>query len=113
MRTLDPPPNPTRVANALATLRQTFPHMGAVSVVRSWAGYIDFTPDMLPVIDRLETPAGFILATGFSGHGFGMGPIAGRLAAELALDGRASLDTDAFRFARFSDGTRLEPRNVI
>jgi glycine/D-amino acid oxidase-like deaminating enzyme len=113
MRTLDPPPNPARVANALATLHQTFPGLGEVSVVRSWAGYIDFTPDMLPVIDRLERPAGFILATGFSGHGFGMGPIAGRLAAELALDGRASLDTHAFRFARFSDGTRLAPRNVI
>ncbi len=113
MRTLDPPPNPARVANALETLRQTFPDMGEVSVVRSWAGYIDFTPDMLPVIDSLERPSGFIFATGFSGHGFGMGPIAGRLAAELALDGQGSLDTHAFRFARFSDGTRLTPRNVI
>ena len=113
MRTLDPPPNPTRVANALQTLRQTFPDMGAVSVVRSWAGYIDFTPDMLPVIDGLANPSGFIFATGFSGHGFGMGPIAGRLAAELALDGQASMDIHPFRFARFSDGTRLETRNVI
>ncbi|MBM3540402.1 MAG: FAD-binding oxidoreductase, partial [Alphaproteobacteria bacterium] len=80
---------------------------------RSWAGYIDFTPDMIPVIDRLETPAGLVVAAGLSGHGFGMGPIVGRLAAELAAGERASLDLGAFRLARFSDGSRIEARNVI
>ena len=70
-------------------------------VVESWAGYIDMTPDQLPVIDRLDRPEGLVLATGFSGHGFGMGPIAGRLTAELVMDGRASMDIAALRFARF------------
>jgi glycine/D-amino acid oxidase-like deaminating enzyme len=47
---------------------------------------------------------GFVLATGFSGHGFAMGPIAGRLVAELILDGKPSLDTSGFRFSRFAEG---------
>ena len=112
-RTLDPPANPNLVRDAIAKLRATFPDLSSVAVERSWAGYIDFTPDMIPVIDRLETPAGLVVAAGLSGHGFGMGPIMGRLAAELAAGERAALDLDAFRLARFSDGSRIEARNVI
>jgi glycine/D-amino acid oxidase-like deaminating enzyme len=65
------------------------------------------------VIDRLDRPDGLIVAAGLSGHGFGMGPITGRLAAELATDGRPSLDISAFRLSRYSDGTRIVARNVI
>ena len=112
-RTLDPPPNQRRLAAAIDSLRQIFPDLGDVSIARCWAGYIDFTPDLIPVIDRLDRPHGFIFATGFSGHGFGMGPIVGRLVSELILDGTPSLDLEPFRFSRFSDGTKIEPRSVI
>lgn len=112
-RVLDPPANPKLVADALRRLRETFPDLGGIAVERSWAGYIDFTPDMIPVIDRLDRPKGLVIVTGLSGHGFGMGPIVGRLAAELAQGGGASLDVAAFRLARFSDGSRIEARNVI
>jgi len=112
-RALDPPANPRLVADALRRLRETFPNLGRIAVERSWAGYIDFTPDMIPVIDRLDRPRGLVIAAGLSGHGFGMGPIVGRLAAELAQGSRASLDVAAFRLARFSDGSRIEARNVI
>ncbi|MGE0096671.1 MAG: NAD(P)/FAD-dependent oxidoreductase [Alphaproteobacteria bacterium] len=112
-RALDPPANPRLVADALRRLRETFPDLGRIAVERSWAGYIDFTPDMIPVIDRLDRPRGLVIAAGLSGHGFGMGPIVGRLAAELAQGSRASLDVAAFRLARFSDGSHIEARNVI
>jgi glycine/D-amino acid oxidase-like deaminating enzyme len=46
---------------------------------------------------------GLVAATGFSGHGFGMGPITGRLMAEVIADGKASLDIGDFRFARFAE----------
>ena len=54
-----------------------------------------------------------MLATGFSGHGFAMGPIAGRLVAELIVDGKTSLDISGFRFSRFAEGAIGKPRNVL
>jgi hypothetical protein len=42
---------------------------------------------------------------GFSGHGFGIGPAAGRLAAELAIGDSPSVDPRPLRASRFSDGS--------
>ena len=112
-RTLDPRPNEALLRGLMAELRRLLPAAEGAEIERSWAGYIDFTPDMLPTIDRLERPAGLVLATGFSGHGFGVGPMAGKLAAELARGAEPSIDLAAFRFSRFHDGSRLEPFSVV
>ncbi len=47
----------------------------------------DTTPDVIPVPGRVPQPEGFILAPCFSGHGFAMGPIVGRLLKEPILAG--------------------------
>ncbi len=112
-RILDPTPNHKVLNQTLATLHRLLPETAAVEIERSWAGYIDMTPDMLPAIDALGQPSGLVLATGFSGHGFGMGPIVGRLVAELIQSGKPSLNLDAFRFGRFHDGTKLTPHTVV
>ena len=72
-----------------------------------WAGWIDMMPDGIPVISPVETLPGFFLATGFSGHGFGIGPGAGRLAADLITGDPASVDPTPFRYSRLIDGTNL------
>lgn len=112
-RVLDPPPKPERIANALSGLRRVFPDLGEVSVTRSWAGYIDMTPDMIAVLGSVEAPSGLVVATGFSGHGFMLGPIAGRLTSEVILRGKASLDITPFRLSRFAEGTSMGPRPLI
>ena len=48
-------------------------------------------------------PSGFMFATGFSGHGFAMGPGAGKIVSELILDEGPSLDLTRYRFARFAE----------
>jgi glycine/D-amino acid oxidase-like deaminating enzyme len=53
------------------------------------------------------------VATGFTGHGFAMGPIVGRLVAELITDGKPSIDLRAFRFSRFAEGAVGKPRSVL
>jgi glycine/D-amino acid oxidase-like deaminating enzyme len=78
--------------------------LNSLTVERKWAGYMDCTPDMLPVIDQLNQPRGLVLATGFSGHGFGMGPIVGKLVSEIIVDGKPSLDLSALGFGRFQEG---------
>ena len=112
-RILDPEPNHKVLNRTLAQLRRLLPEVAMVEIDRSWAGYIDMTPDMLPTIGAAGTPSGLVLATGFSGHGFGMGPIVGRLVSELILRGEPSLNLDAFRFSRFHDGSKLTPHSVV
>jgi glycine/D-amino acid oxidase-like deaminating enzyme len=92
---------------ALAAMIRLYPAFRKVSVVQQWAGYIDVTPDVVPYISQVGDLPGLTVATGFSGHGFGIGPAAGRLAATLATNRAPSVDTRAFRISRFSDGSPI------
>jgi glycine/D-amino acid oxidase-like deaminating enzyme len=106
-RVLDPAPNRALNRAAFASMQQLYPAFKEVQVVQEWAGYIDVTPDVIPYIGAAGGNPGLIVATGFSGHGFGIGPAAGRLAAELAIGAAPFVDPSAFRLSRFSDGTPI------
>jgi glycine/D-amino acid oxidase-like deaminating enzyme len=112
-RGIEPRPNPAKVERSLAEFRRVLPSLARLDVAQSWAGYIDATPDLVPVLGEVPAPRGFLLATGFSGHGFAMGPVAGRLVSELIVDGKASLDISAFRYSRFAEGAIAKPRSVL
>jgi glycine/D-amino acid oxidase-like deaminating enzyme len=104
-RVLDPAPNAKLNREALAAMIAMYPRFRDVHVVQQWGGYIDVTPDVVPYISPVGTLPGLTIAAGFSGHGFGIGPAAGRLAAELAIGATPSVDPTAFRSSRFSDGS--------
>jgi len=91
----------------LAAMIKLHPRFRDLHVVQEWGGYIDVTPDVVPYISSLGTLPGLTIATGFSGHGFGIGPAAGRLAAELATGASPSADPTPFRVSRFSDGSPI------
>jgi glycine/D-amino acid oxidase-like deaminating enzyme len=112
-RGLEPPPNPAKVRRSLAALQRVLPALPPLGIARQWAGYIDAAPDLVPVLGEVSQLRGFVLATGFSGHGFALGPVAGRLVSELVLDGKPSLDLAAFRFSRFAERAIGTPRNVL
>jgi sarcosine oxidase subunit beta len=78
-----------------------------------WAGLYEVTPDAHPIYGR--TPVeGFLVVTGFSGHGFMHGPISGKLMAELILDGKySSLDVSMLDLARFAEGRMIREFNVV
>lgn len=108
-RVLDPAPDSKYLREALDRLKQMFPAFASAKVVQEWAGLIDVTPDAIPVISAVDSVPGLIIATGFSGHGFGIGPGAGHLVADLATGAPPIVDPKEFRFSRFSDGTRVRP----
>lgn len=108
VRTLDPDPVMNYVDNGLIQFMKTYPDLGAVEVAQRWAGYMDVTPDAIPVISGVAALPGFFIGTGFSGHGFGIGPAAGKLMADLVTNDTPLVDPHMFRFNRFSDGTRIE-----
>ena len=107
-RVLDPAPSGDILDKAAANLRAAFPAFRDAVVAEQWAGYIDATPDGIPVISPVEPLPGFFIATGFSGHGFGIGPGAGRLMADLVTGATPVIDPQPYRFARFSDGSKIE-----
>ena len=108
VRVLDPTPSADLLDDAAKQLRAAFPAFKDARIEERWAGYIDVTPDALPVISPVEQLPGFFIATGFSGHGFGIGPGAGRLVADLVTGAPPIVDATPYRFARFSDGSKVE-----
>ncbi len=99
-RILDPRPSPREMGRIQKDFADAFPEIGVPPIRRSWAGMIDVTPDSLPVIDHAPIP-GLIVATGMSGHGFGIGPgVAGPL-ADLAMARSPRHDLSAVRLDRF------------
>ena len=101
-RALDPAPEPKKLTHVINAFHALFPEFKDTRVAKTWAGVIDVTPDELPVFGEAPGLKGLVIATGFSGHGFGMGPITGKVMAELIAEGRPSLDLNEFRFTRFS-----------
>jgi glycine/D-amino acid oxidase-like deaminating enzyme len=101
VRVLDPEPKQGILAEARSVLSKSFPCFAGMQVVESWAGLMDVTPDAIPVIDQVGHMPGFFIATGFSGHGFGIGPGAGSLMADLVAGDRPVVDPTPFRLARF------------
>ncbi|MYD97261.1 MAG: FAD-binding oxidoreductase [Gammaproteobacteria bacterium] len=112
-RVLNPRPNRRILRQIRKHLDRTFPQLAATPLVESWAGMIETTPDVVPVIDEAQRLPGFFIATGFSGHGFGIGPGAGKAIAAFVTGGDVGLDVKAFRLGRFSDGTPIRPETGV
>ena len=100
---VEPEPNRQTVESTMRNLKRLVPSLADVGVLRTWAGRIDATPDAVPIIGEAPGIRGFYIGTGFSGHGFALGPGAGFTLAELILDGETSLDIRQLRYSRFEE----------
>jgi sarcosine oxidase, subunit beta len=77
------------------------------------AGLYEVTPDAHPIFGG-SSLKGFTICTGFSGHGFMHGPIAGKLMSEYILDGKFStVDVSTLDLARFEEGRLIKEYNVV
>jgi sarcosine oxidase subunit beta len=89
------------------------PMLEKAGLVSHWAGLYEVTPDAHPVFGT--TPLdGFYICTGFSGHGFMHGPVAGKLMSEIILDGKAiTVDVSMLDLSRFAEDRLIQEYNVI
>ena len=78
-----------------------FPGLAETKIVRAWTGWIDPCVDGIPVMSRVEEAEGLYLATGFSGHGFGIAPAAGYHLSQMICEEEPVVDMRAFRYDRF------------
>jgi glycine/D-amino acid oxidase-like deaminating enzyme len=112
VRTLDPEPHQPILDEAHEAITGAFPAFKDARIAERWGGMIDVTPDIVPVISEVDALPGFFIATGFSGHGFGIGPGAGRLVADLVSGEAPAVDPREFRFGRYTDGSRPVPSSL-
>jgi glycine/D-amino acid oxidase-like deaminating enzyme len=112
-RVLNPEPNKRVLKSIRENLDKAYPQLASAELVEAWAGMIETSPDVIPVIDQAESLPGFFIATGFSGHGFGIGPGAGKAIAGMLTGRDTGIPLDEFRLSRFFDGTRLEIQSSV
>ncbi|SFF15239.1 NAD(P)/FAD-dependent oxidoreductase [Paracidovorax wautersii] len=103
VRILDPKPDPAAVKETHRRAVDLLPPLRNASIANAWAGYVDSTPDGVPGIGEVEGIPGFILAAGFSGHGFGIGPGAGHLIADLVTGDAPLFDPRPYQPERFKE----------
>ncbi|MGL3210607.1 NAD(P)/FAD-dependent oxidoreductase [Bradyrhizobium sp. BR 1433] len=99
-------PSTPLICNIAKRLCELFPKAGHVRMIRSWSGIVEVTPDLRPILHRLEHPSNVVLAT-MSSFGFGLSPASGRAIRDLVVDGVCSFaNLDKLKLDRFA---RLEP----
>jgi sarcosine oxidase subunit beta len=109
-QTVDPDWTMQHMDCAMARL----PVLETAGKLSEWAGLYEVTPDAHPIIGPVSALSGFYAVTGFSGHGFMHGPIAGLLVSEQILDGKAhTIDIASLRAERFVEGELIREFNVV
>lgn len=112
-RVLNPDPS-TRVLKGIRrNIDSMFPQLADTPIIESWAGMVETSPDVVPMIDAIDTIPGFHVATGFSGHGFGLGPGAGKAIAGMLTGEDTGIDIAPLRLSRFFDGSPIKPQATI
>lgn len=95
------------IAEIGAQVAHRLPAFAEAGLAASWTGVYDVTPDWNPVLGPLPGIAGLQVAYGFSGHGFKLSPVIGRLMAQHALGLPTDLPLAPYAYARFGGGRLL------
>jgi sarcosine oxidase subunit beta len=88
------------------------PCMRDVPVQRAWGGTYDMSPDHRPILQAFSSPRGLALAAGYSGHGFMLATMVGKIIAELVIHGRSTFDISTFQLERYT-GPELRTETTV
>ncbi|GAB4193837.1 MAG: FAD-binding oxidoreductase [Thalassobaculales bacterium] len=109
VRVMDPPPDGALLDDVMRSAAELFPQLAGARPVERWGGMIDVTPDEVPVLGPVEAVPGLYMATGLSGHGFGIGPGIGYVLAQMLRGERPVVDVAPLRYARFAERGGIRP----
>jgi len=103
------------MAEASENAMYRVPVLEKARIARGWAGLYEISPDHHAILGRVPGVEGFILANGFSGHGFQHSPAVGKVISELIVDGKAvTIDISSLSIERFEKGElMLEPMTAF
>lgn len=103
VRVLDPTPDHALLDDVMRSARALYPQLADAQPVERWAGMIDVTPDEVPAFGPVDAVPGLFIATGLSGHGFGIGPGLGHAMARMLRGEPPVVDVSALRYSRFRE----------
>jgi sarcosine oxidase subunit beta len=90
------------IRNIAGRIAQMLPLAAHAKVIRSWAGFVECTPDGRPIIDHVPGIENAVVIT-MSSVGFGLSPATGRAVMELLRDGHCGFaDIGMFSLSRFA-----------
>lgn len=89
------------------------PVLSEVRVVRQWSGSYTMSPDSQPILGEHPKLERYYMSLGFSGHGFMLAPITGKMVAEYILDGRTELPIEKLNITRFEKGELILEPSVV
>ena len=105
----DTRPDDAWLPRLTAAIERCAPRLLDVGLTTGWAGLYEMTPDHNALIGEAPSVSRFIYATGFSGHGFLMGPAVGEVVRDLVLGVTPHVDISPLDAGRFSGaGARPE-----
>ncbi|WP_419901913.1 NAD(P)/FAD-dependent oxidoreductase [Kiloniella sp.] len=111
-RVLNPLPDPRLLDQMRKNLTAYVPELADTPFEETWAGMIETSPDVLPIISEVNSIPGFHVVAGLSGHGFGIGPAIGRIVADQLIGRPTGHDLKRFELKRFVDGTPIDLSNA-
>lgn len=97
----DAPKTPVQLDRAEALARSAFP-LGERLDPEPWMGARPCTPDMMPIIGKAPRHEGLWFAFGHAHHGLTLGPVTGRVLAELITGETPFIDISAYSPGRFA-----------
>ena len=91
------------------------PGLEKARIARGWAGLYEISPDHHAILGGVPGVEGFVVANGFSGHGFQHSPAVGKVISELIVDGKAlTIDISSLSIERFEKGELMsEPMTAF
>lgn len=102
----------TSISSIARRVVKMLPRAKNIRVVRQWAGYYDMTPDAAPILGETDVK-NFWHATGFSGHGFMLGPVAGQIMTALLNGDTPPIDPTIMDYRRFERGEKIVEPCVV
>jgi D-amino-acid dehydrogenase len=99
----DAPPSPVQLARDEPLARELFPLTERLEP-EPWMGCRPCLPDMVPVIGKGERHQGLWFAFGHAHHGFTLGPVTGRLLAEMMTGEEPFTEPSRYAASRFRNG---------
>jgi D-amino-acid dehydrogenase len=96
----DAPPSPSQIDSVEPIARKMFP-LGERLDTKPWMGCRPCLPDMLPIVGRAPRHANLWFDFGHQHHGLTLGPVCGRLLAEMMTGEKPIVDPAPYRAERF------------
>jgi sarcosine oxidase subunit beta len=89
------------------------PRLGTIGIATGWAGLYEMTPDHNALVGEATTVSRLLYATGFSGHGFLMGPAIGEVLRDLYLGREPVVDVTSLSAERFERRDVRPELNIV